>query len=360
MYPKLYIDFTIQSQFPPSLKCNRSTIGYVFNASNRLVQVAANKPRIGVDGLLIEPQSTNLFNQSKDLTTWTKTGTGTIRLATSIDSTQANIGITGLSSGATLTLEKSISGSGTHVLTFYAWVNSTVVNRVTFGGVTKDIVKGYNEVVGINPTSVLLTFVTPSFYVSAGIIEIDAVQVEAGSTPTSHIVTTGSTVTRNADEVYIDIDQAIANNWFDANNGTFLVDCITRGVTTEQTLLNLVNTSSPTTNYMRAGIERNTSTALKVGYDNNERFLFFSACDNPGNTFRFGTTYIEDEQLVSLYGRTQTNNDTLTTSLNFSGINRLYLGRYHDGTNLFNGKLQRLGYYDVTCDQQMLNQLTYR
>jgi hypothetical protein len=111
---------------------------------------------------------------------------------------------------------------------------------------------------------------------------------------------------------------------------------------------------------MRAGIERDPETVLKIGYDNNKLFKFFSACDNPGNVFRFGTSYIDEEQLVSLVGRTQTNSDTLTTSLNFVAIDRLYLGRYHDGTNIFSGKLQRLGYYDVTCDQQMLNQLTYR
>jgi hypothetical protein len=324
-----------------------------------LVQFAANTPRIGADGIVIEPQSTNLFTHSKDLTTWTKTGTGTIVMSTSIDGTLANIGLTSLQSQSLVTLEKVMMLTGTYVLSFYADVPNHTFNTVTFGGTTTQIKKGYNEVVGVNPSSVKVGFGT-RFVSASETVKIDAVQVEARSSATSHIVTTGSTVTRSADEVYIEINQSSPSNWFNPNNGTFLVDCKTNGLKQEQTLLNLVQQSNPTSRYMRAGIERDPDTVLKVGYDNNKTFNFFSACDNPGNIFRFGTSYIDEEQLVSLVGRTQTNSATLATSLNFVAINRLYLGRYHNGTNLFSGKLLRLGYYDITCDQQMLNQLTYR
>jgi hypothetical protein len=360
MYPKLYIDFTLQSQLPPSLKCNRSSIGYAINQSGRLVQFAANTPRIGADGIVIEPQSTNLFTHSKDLTTWTKTGIGTIVMTTSIDGTLANIGLTSLSLGSTVTLEKVIMLTGTHVLSFYADLPTNNFYTVTFGSTTTQIKQGYNEVVGVNPSSVKVEIIPLPAPSVLETVKIDAVQVEARNSATSHIVTTGSTVTRNADEVYIEINQSSPSNWFNPNNGTFLVDCKTNGLKQEQTLLNLVNQSNPTIRYMRAGIERDPDTVLKVGYDNNKTFNFFSACDNPGNIFRFGTSYIDEEQLVSLVGRTQTNSATLATSLNFVAINRLYLGRYHNGKNLFSGKLLRLGYYDITCDQQMLNQLTYR
>ena len=361
MYPNYYIDFALQTGMPPQIICNRSgTTANHFNRSGRLIQSTENALRITADGLLIEPKSTNLFDYSRDLTTWTATGTGTIGTAVSLDGSLRNIKVSSLGTGATYTLEEMIIlSAGTYTLSFYA-ENISLSNvqlRCEFGGQTIYISgnKRRYQVTGINPTSVKFTAVVGAFSNSS--IIIDAVQIESGTQGTSPIHTNGSTVTRNADEVYMNITQTAANNWFTPLNGTILIDSTTNKLTSQQTLLHFVNTSSGSTDYIRLGVDRSSGTQVNMGYNDSKNYSFFSSCDNPGQTFRVGTTYTDGEQLVSLVGRTNTSGSS-TQTIDLTDINRMYIGRLDNGTNHFCGVIRRFGFYAAKLDQIDLNNLT--
>lgn len=362
MFPSLYIDFFLLNMLPPQLVCVRAgTTANHFTRSGRLVQSIANEPRLTPDGLLIEPSSENLFLYSRDLTQWTATGTGTISQSPSLDGTLRNNKIGSFSSSATYTLEETVSLTGTYTLSFYAQ-NTSVGNvsmKCEFGGQTVYISnnrKLYQMTTTTSATSVKFTIVTGAV-VGAAFVTIDSVQIEAGTKATSPIHTSGSTQTRNADEIYINVQQAAVNNWFTRLGGTFLVDAKTNNLTTEETLLHLVNTTTGATDYMRLGLKRTSGTQVNMGYNNSNDYSFFSSCDNPTQNFRVGTSFTDGEQLVSLVGRTNTSGSS-TQSIDFSDINRLYLGRLSGGTNLFCGTIRRLGFYPLFVDQINLNNLT--
>lgn len=360
MYPNYYIDFALQTGMPPQIICNRSgTTANHFNRSGRLIQSTENALRITGDGLLIEPASENLFTQSRDLSTWTATGTGTIGVATSLDGSLRNIKVSSLGTNQTYTLDKTLSLTGTYTLSFWA-ENFSLTNvqlRCEFGGQTIYISgnKRRYQITGTNPTSVKFTAVVGTFSNSQFII--DAVQVESGTQATSPIHTNGSTVTRNADEVYMNITQSAANNWFTPLNGTILIDATTNKLTSQQTLLHFVNTTTGSTDYIRLGVDRSSGTQVNMGYNGSKNYSFFTSCDNPGQTFRVGTTYTDGEQLVSLVGRTNTSGSS-TQTIDLTDINRMYIGRLNGGTNHFCGVIRRFGFYAAKLDQIDLNNLT--
>lgn len=362
MYPNYYIDFALQTGMPPQIICSRTgTTANYFRRDGILVQASANQLRLTPDGLLIEPASENLFTQSRDLSTWTATGTGTVGMATSLDGSLRNIKVSGLGASATYTIERSISLSGTYTLSFYASLVGTtsVTVKCEFGGQTIYVGAGAKrlyQVTGTNPTSVKFTAVTSAFGSNAQFI-IDAVQVESGTQATSPIHTNGSTVTRNADEVYMNITQPAANNWFTPLNGTILIDATTNKLTSQQTLLHFVNTTTGATDYIRLGIDRSSGTQVNLGYNESRNYSFFTSCDNPGQTFRIGTTYTDGEQLVSLVGRTNTSGSS-TQTIDLTDINRMYIGRLDNGTNHFCGVIRRFGFYAAKLDQIDLNNLT--
>lgn len=362
MYPNYYIDFVLQTGMPPQIICNRAgTTANYFRRDGRLVQAAANQLRLTPDGLLIEPESENLFTQSRDLSTWTATGTGTVGAATSLDGSWRNIKISGLAASATYTIERSIAISGTYTLSFYANLVGTtsVTVRCDFGGQTIYVGPGGRrlyQITGTNPTSVKFTVITGMFGSNAQVF-IDAVQVESGTQATSPIHTSGTRVIRRADEVYMNIAQSAVNNWFTPLNGTILIDATTNKLTSQQTLLHFVNTTSGATDYIRLGVDRSSGTQVNLGYNESKNYSFFSSCDNPGQTFRVGTTYTDGEQLVSLVGRTNTSGSSAQT-IYLTDINRMYIGRLSNGTNHFCGVIRRFGFYAAKLDQIDLNNLT--
>lgn len=358
MFPKLYLDFTQGLPLPPALKCTRSGNANYFDRFGRLRTIGANLPRVGVNGLCIEPQSTNEFIWSRDLTRWTKTGTATVAQATSLDGTSQNIRVTSMG-GTSVEFTRAISLTGTYVLSFYAGITGPLFSlTLAFGGVTQTIKPGYNYLVGTNPTAVTITASGSSL--GSASFTIDCLQVESGRIPTTPIHTAGATATRNADEVWIDINQAALNNWFNDAEGIFLVDVKPNELLAEQCVLYLCEAADPTVNYFRMGIQRNPTTQMVAGYGTTQTLNYFSSCDTPGLQFRMGSSYISGEQLFSMYGRTNTNNVTSTVSTNFTDVDRLYLGRTYNGGAHMAGNIQRLAFYDSFVDQENLNQLTYQ
>lgn len=360
MYPNLYLDFKVQSILPPFINCVRSgTTANYFNSSGRLVQAAANTLRLEPKGLLIEPSATNLFKNSRDLTTWTLSGTATIGAASSIDGTLQNIRLTTSSTGA-VSLSETLALTGLHTLSFYASKTTSRLLTVTFGGTTRIIELGPRQkytLTATSPSSVSIAYSAVGSTATDSFI-LDAVQIEATAFATSPIHTNGSTVTRNADEVYLDINQAAANNWFTPTQGAFAVDCTTTKLYNEATVLHLVNTAAPTTNDVRLALERVTATKVKTEMGAVRSFEFFGACDSPGQQFRVGISITDGEQYVSLVGRSPISGTNTTDSLTLTSINRLYIGRNENGDNKFCGYMERLGFYSVFLEQLDLNNLT--
>ena len=192
----------------------RNTTAYRTNSSNLLESVAANVPRLDYDGVtcpsvLVEAQSTNLlhYSQEFDNTYWKKnTSTVTANDAVAPDGTTtaeklalggvANARVFRNSTGTTsnthvlsifmkgtagekVTIE---AGSGANSVTLTAdWVRYSVVNT---GGETSTNVRVINRAANGD---------------DANDVFIWGIQLEEASTPSSYIVTTSASATRNAD-----------------------------------------------------------------------------------------------------------------------------------------------------------------
>ena len=224
------------------------------NSSGLIETVLANKPRLDYTSstcpkLLLEPQRTNLFLQSQDISSasWTKTNSPTIVSnsavapdgTTTADSIQDTTGTT----FKQISQSFSVSANSTYTYTFYikketSRTNYCGISLYFSGGTNKSIYASFDEVNGI-ATALSGGTLTPTFkvetfgsYWKVGMTATDngsnttliceffptistngttfgaaagsartvwGFQLEAGSYATSYIPTTTASVTRNAD-----------------------------------------------------------------------------------------------------------------------------------------------------------------
>ena len=217
----------------PSITFTRATTAWYFNASGLLTSAASGFARIDYGlggsaplGLLIEQASTNLGLYSRDMTqsgSWTLGATMTVaKTATGIDGTanSASLLTAGLTSATDTILQsityassattysayvQRVTGTGTVNITLNGGTNWTALTssncigpgNVASGLVTNNYVRCTIEATVANP-SVGFQIVT-----SGDQVNVDLNQVEAIAFATSPIITTSSTVTRNADIVTI-------------------------------------------------------------------------------------------------------------------------------------------------------------
>ena len=224
------------------------------NSSGLIETVLANKPRLDYTSstcpkLLLEPQRTNLFLQSQDISSasWTKTNSPTIVSnsavapdgTTTADSIQDTTGTT----FKQISQSFSVSANSTYTYTFYikketSRTNYCGISLYFSGGTNKSIYASFDEVNGI-ATALSGGTLTPTFkvetfgsYWKVGMTATDngsnttliceffptistngttfgaaagsartvwGFQLEAGSYATSYIPTTTASVTRNVD-----------------------------------------------------------------------------------------------------------------------------------------------------------------
>jgi len=192
----------------------RSTTAYRTNSSNLLESVAANVPRLDYDGVtcpsvLVESQSTNLlhYSQEFDNTYWKKnSSTVTANDTTAPDGTTTaeKLALGGVAN-ARVFRNSTVTTSNTHVLSIF--MKGTAGEKVTIEAgsgansvtLTADWVR-YNVVNTGGETSTNVRVINRAANGDdANDVFIWGIQLEEASTPSSYIVTTSASATRNAD-----------------------------------------------------------------------------------------------------------------------------------------------------------------
>jgi hypothetical protein len=214
------------------------------------------------------------------------------------------------------------NGNGGHTLQIETypdgWYRCIIIGNTQSSGTTTQFlytVSGYTEHSSIAGGSVLLW----------------GFQVESGSVATSYIPTSGSTVTRAADDLEI---SGSAFDFYNGSEGTFYMELIDK---------NILDSTSHL--YLHGGgnnliLYSNGNSANVANYDG-ANFLQFSGI--PSNQLiRMALSYASSTKKLSVNGNTSSDSPY---NGNYSGISSLYLG-----TNL-SGHIKRVLFWPYSSDR---------
>lgn len=212
--PTYEANFT-QGQLPSGWTCTRSGATATYFGSDGLLKTAAaDTARITHDpatreclGLLVEASAVNALTYARDGTNaaWSKTGMSAPTLSAT--------GIDGVANTATRLASTAINAkcSHTHSVGGTPYVFSVWLRRVSGTGAIKISADNFATTSTVTLTSAWQRFEISSssgagvvgiqIDTSGDVIEFDYAQCELGSVATSPILTTSSTVTRNADSI---------------------------------------------------------------------------------------------------------------------------------------------------------------
>ncbi len=261
----LYFDFTTGS-LPSGLTFARTGTATYHDSSGLIQTAATNTPRFDYNptscagtctmrGLLIEESRTNLLLQSSTFgTTWVNSGltltansTTSPSGATDADTLQSTTG--GNNNTNNISQAVTLLANTAYTLSFYVKNSSALrsvyeVDALNSGTTGKSVTIDWTGTVpsasGGTVTAlpndwyrVSVSFTTnasdggaatvlyyPSITLDNGFVYLWGAQLEAGSTPTSYIATTTTTVTRNEDSLSIDNFAT----WFNATTWTAIID----------------------------------------------------------------------------------------------------------------------------------------
>lgn len=369
----LSVSFPYLNYTPEWLKCNRSGNAWGFD-KGVLVEFASNTPRLnrGV-GLIVEESRTNYMVACRDFTdsVWTKTNCSAALNATGLDSV-VNTATTLTASAANAVAKQQ------HTASSAAYTISVYLKLKPGATAPGDVYLSADETTWqwcgpLSETdwqrfSLTQTVANPKVAIkisnNSGVLQVDAAQLEAGSFATSPIITTtsGSTVTRKADEVYIDITQTARTNWFNAAAGTWVMDVLSSKVSGAQTFLYLRNQAG-TGDYLQMGSDfSSTRGRWECGYTQSQYYELIDddivTADIPTIDGKLATSYTSGLQLFSVYGfRPSLPAADETNTINFSNVDALWLGN-KDTTQHMSGLIRSVVYYNTQLNQQQLNELT--
>ncbi len=352
--PTLNLDFANSQQVDSRITFARSSTATYFDANGQLQTAAINQPRIDFDpltgeckGLLIEEQRTNACLYSRDLTNaaWTKTNCTTALTQTGIDGTTNSASLlTATAIDATclqtLTLSSSARAQTAYVKRSFGagQVSMTMDNGSTWTDITAQI--NSNTFTRVSIPSQTLANPTVGFKLAddTDAIIVDAVQNEDDAVPSSVIITTGSTVTRNAETAKIDGDHF---NFYQQSKGCFVASYIA--------------SVSASVRYVFCASNASVQNRVQLYLQTNDASIFFIAESNvqqaaiTGGT-NIGTTnsqtaaYVLDDCATSMNGDTSVADSSCTMP---SNCTQLAIGGNYltTPTQQLNGHIRRLAYY---------------
>jgi hypothetical protein len=370
MRPAFYIDFTQQVNMPlPYIVCDRNSAAWGF-VEGSLRHFGTDEARYTDAGLLVEKEATNLIAESRDLddgVVWSYSGfiiTNGVGLDGGHGSLVENITI-GLA-------EMTKTAPASDIYTF-----SLYVKRVSgVGNVTISMDNFTNEYELINLTTEGFTRyqITSTFNISDTIrcsikmygagdeIIVDGCQLERGDYATSIILTTGTSLTRAADDIYMDVEQGNHISWFEDTEGTFIV----KGIPTykrDYTRFIQIGDAALAGDELRMAyqIDNNDKENYDCGYNNSFEYRIEDVAveREPTGFIKIGTSYKDDEQIASCGGTTPAYPTTQQTeAIDFTTVDRLQFGGRFGGANLTAVTIVTLAYYTKYVTQETLNKMT--
>lgn len=359
------LDF-LSSTLPAPVTFTRASSGWYFNSSGNLTSASSNVARLDYGtpgsttpkGLLVEEARTNQIIQCRDFTqtAWVKVTTTTALNQTGID---------GLSSTATLLTASSANATTLQTITQAATTSvfSVYLKRITGTGnvqLTND---------GITFTTITLTTSWQRFNLAAastlnpilGIkivtsgdaVAIDGAQFEAGSVPSSVILTTTTSVTRA-------VELAIVSSapWLRQSIGSFQVETI-------------INNASPGTNQVTAELSDGTTNNRIGTYASNSSTALGLITLSGSSTFTNGSIATPSAGSIfkqSFRYTTGANNEGVNGALDAAGsaqaatvptgITTLYLGNRAGSDRPMNGWVRKFRYWNYGITNAQLQRVS--
>ncbi len=311
IHPSLRFDFRHTRQLGPRPTFTRNTTATYTDRFGVLTSAVVNQPRFDFDlttglclGLLIEGQRTNyLLNSQSPVNQTVTLSTGTYTLSMSGTGSVSVAGNTAIGSGF---------GSAT--------ASTPVTFTIVTGGTVDVAITG----------------------------SVSLFQLENGAHASSHIPTTGSQQTRSADLLTLP-----TSGWFNAAEGTFLVEASCANVADDCTILAANNGSQNEQIDQRFAITSMSSRVRKSG-TNEASMTALGSAPVANTVYRIATAYKENSCAAVVNGGAVAT-DSLASMP--TGITTLAIGS-RTSQNFLNGHMRRLMYFPRRLSNSELQSLT--
>lgn len=325
----------------------RSTTGTYFDNTGALQTAAIDTARFDHDpvtlaakGLLIEEARTNLALRSADLSnaTWTKGST-----------TVSGEEITQTAPNAEVYQTVTVTASTTYTFSFWAKRGTATDLKYCVynnSGATFPVADTsyYSQINSSTWTRVAVTFTTPVGCTSIriyptrsggnGTASIRRLQLEAGAFATSYIPTAGSTVNRAAD--IASMTGSNFSGWFNASEGTFIVEADSIGSGTRPVISADDNTANE-----RINLYTSTLDPKMLIVDGGVSQADIDAGSITAATaFKLGAAFKLNDCAVSVGGGAEVTD----TSATIPTVDRLRIGADQAG-NYLNGHVKAITFY---------------
>jgi len=260
---KLYS--VVPSSGAGDLDVTRATTATRVNSSGLIESVASNVPRLdytngSCPSILVEPQRTNIYPYSNQLSQWTKSGTITIteNNAISPDGTN-NANRVQFTANSNLLFLSGTGLSGSNTLTIYAKAKNGVSAKFRFFANGATLFSSDQTATGEWQR---FTFTYSYSALTAGLagpttgaddVLFYGFQLEEGSYATSYIPTTSASVTRNADV----ISKTGISSLIGQTEGTMFLDYNKTHASDEALLGMIYLDANPSNNRLQLVIENN-------------------------------------------------------------------------------------------------------
>ena len=371
--PSLNLNFARSKTLDPRITFTRTSSATYVDESGFIRDAVADEPRFDHDpvtgeclGLLVEEERSNLITYSVVSTTgWSiSSSTLTNNATTAPDGTNtaARIQVSGggyvaetnipVSAGTTYTFSfwlKSVSGSGTWGINIYE--GSVGHNRTTV-----NITEEWQRVsYTYTPTGTQVNVYVSDDRESLATISdgyVWGAQLEAGAFPTSYILTSGSTATRNPDNVSMEGDNF--SDWYNPSEGTIFYD---------QTVISYPSTAVSAFYTFSDGTGNNRISGF-IPTGSNHRLRI----DESGsNTYLANAVFAADVLSPARVALAFKTNDTigayngligfLDDDVTIPSVNRLNFGEFNGNLNM-STRIKKFTFWPQRLPDQILQTLT--
>ena len=404
--PTLNLDFANSKKLDPRITFSRTTTSTCVDENGLIVTTGADEPRFDHDpttgeslGLLIEEQRKNQVTYSEDFTQWTNTYT-TDAVDTSItapDGTNTATKITDDSTNAAHNVKFSFTTDSSDTFTVSCFVkkgdfsyfvmilrmiaNSEDVyakfdfdnpsNNAIYGGGTNrsqtvtEYPNGWYRISLTSTFGAAVTSVFPHIHLTASgggtgysgsgnFNYIWGAQLESGSFSTSYIPTSGSTKTRNPDNVTM--TGTNFSDWYNQDEGTVYVSQKLKAVQDagRNNMVYLINANGNGTDYFY-NTKKGDKNIFVFGDGGTNYSRFQDGTDSTDTKTAFAYD-VSGDDFKAYYNGIESTNETDNNTPSATSHNQLELGA-NNGAK-YCGHISKLTYYPSRLPNDQLQSLT--